>query len=140
MGDERFTLGGWRLVLRGETLGTAGPSHHFNSGFTYYSFRAAPALAEVQGIFDRVNQTWKQYWDCDDEDEERLYALNEAADKVRAALPLTLVSESGLVLSDAIIHLHMEDSPTTIRVKLGRSSYDKLRASGLLPAIEADDG
>jgi hypothetical protein len=132
MAGEGFTLEGWKLVLRGETLGIVGPSHYFNSGFTYYEFRAEPALAEVQGIFDRVNESWKQYWDCDDDErEDELYELSQAADSVREALPLSLVSGE-VTLSDAIIHVHMEDSPPTIRIKLRRRSYDVLRESGLL--------
>ena len=119
--------------MLGRSLGTLGPSTYFNSGFTYYELTAAPAFAEVKPIFDRVNETWKAWTDCeDDEEAERLFESNEAADRERAALPLRLVSPDGATsLSDAIIHVHMEDSPPCLRVNLGKGSYDTLRAAGL---------
>ena len=129
----RLTLEGWRLLMDGRALGTFGAPYYYNSGFTYYDFAAAPAFAEVAPIFDRVGQTWRDYWRSDEDESDRLFELGEAADRKRAALPLRLESTDGAVtLADAAIYIDTGDAPPTARIKLGKGAYDALRAAGLL--------
>jgi len=118
--------------MDGSELGTLGPMTYFNSGVTYYEFAAAPAFAEVKPVFDRVTQAWAEWFECNDGQEaDRLYGLGEAAEQERAALALRLVlPEASITLADAMIQVHMEDSPPCLRVKLGKEAYETLRAAG----------
>ena len=133
---SKFSLEHWKLAVGDVEVGLIGSKHDFNGGYSYNHFEPTEAFAEFRPVVDAVNQAPQAWWDYDGDDEaedDRLQALATEADGPRRGLPLRLISpDGGVVLAAADVHVHMEDSPPCVRVKLLRPSWDLLREVGLL--------